>query len=493
MPQIAIEIIGPHPLEGTATFARFPVKLGRGSDCDLAFDAELDRATSLEHATIHHGDEGFVLSDLGSTNGTFVNGNRITTAVLKDGDRIELGHGGPHLRVHIEGAGFESDLTAKTIIPAAELPTLELRVGPTADAGPYRRSFRQRVVTLGREADNDVSFGQPPDPVVSRYHAEVVYRAGEYLLVDKEATNGTLLNGERIESPAPIRHGDRVVLGQGGPELVVALPDDEERPRLSRWRLAAILVLLLAISVLSVFLTPPRHSERIPGLPGEITDAQFVEQAVRNFARALGSDIRVLPPRVVDDIQAHIDTLVVAQRPYFLDHLRRAQQLMPAVQAILRENDLPPLLAYIAFQESRFDPRARSRAGAVGLWQFMPATAREYGLSVDRATDERLDPALSTAAAARYLKKLYLLYGDFVLAMAAYNYGRENINEALIRIIEDDPLHNRNYWYLAEKELIPRETAEYVHKIIAGWIVATNLERYGFPSELAPGSEEESS
>jgi pSer/pThr/pTyr-binding forkhead associated (FHA) protein/soluble lytic murein transglycosylase-like protein len=489
MPQVEIEIIGPHPLAGTAAFTRFPVKLGRGADCDLAFDAELDRATSVEHATIHFGDEGFVLTDLGSTNGTYVNGSRITTAVLKDGDRIELGHGGPHLRVHLAGPEFDGDLTAKTIIPTAELPALELKVYGTGGAKPYRRSFRQRVVTLGRENDNDVAFGSPPDPVVSRYHAEIIYQAGEFRLIDKGATNGTLLNGEPVQAAA-LHHGDRIALGQGGPELRVALPDDREHPHLSRLRLAGIFVLLLAISILSVFLAPPRQAEHVPGPPGDFTDAQFVEQSVRNFARALNSDIRVLPPSVIADIQAHIDTLVKAQRPYFLDRLRRAQKLMPAVQGILRENGLPPLLAYIAFQESRFDPHARSRAGAVGLWQFMPATAREYGLRVDRSQDDRLDPARSTAAAARYLKKLYLLYGDFVLAMAAYNYGRENINEALIRIIEDDPLHNRNYWYLAQNELIPRETAEYVHKIIAGWIVAANLERYGFPSELAPDTVE---
>ena len=168
MPELEIEIIGPHPLAGTAAFTRFPVKLGRGTECDLVFDAELDRATSAEHATIHYGDAGFVLTDLGSTNGTFVNGSRITTAVLKDGDRIELGHGGPHLRVHLEGPEFESDLTAKTIIPSAELPALELKVGHLRQTGAYQRTFRQRVVTLGREPDNDVSFGSPPDPVRSQ-------------------------------------------------------------------------------------------------------------------------------------------------------------------------------------------------------------------------------------------------------------------------------------------------------------------------------------
>lgn len=483
-----IEILGPHPLQGTAAFSRFPVRLGRSPDCDLAFDTALDRATSLEHVTIHYAAEGFVLTDLGSTNGTYVNGNPVTTTVLKDGDRIELGHGGPHLRIHLEGEALASELTAKTVISRADLPHLglTLRKGGRGSA-PLKKSFRQRVITLGREEDNDVSFATPPHPVVSRYHAEIVFQGGEYRLVDKAATNGTLLNGKKIEE-AELHHGDRITLGLGGPELAVALPTDPSRSRLSRARLLGIVAALLAISIASVWLKPPRQAQQMPGPPGDFTEAEFVEQAVRNFARALNSDTRTLPPRVIPDIQGHIATLAVDQRQFFMQVLRRAHKLMPTVQEVLKENGLPPLLAYMAFQESRFDPHARSRAGAVGLWQFMAATGREYGLQIDRTVDERLNPVKSTAAAARYLKKLYLLYGDFTLAMAAYNYGRENVNEALIRIIEDDPLHNRNYWYLVDKELLPRETAEYVHKIIAGWIVASNLERYDFPSELAVDS-----
>lgn len=488
MPRVHIEIIGPHPLQGTAAFTRFPVRLGRSPSSDLAFDTDLDRATSLEHAAINYADDAFVLTDLGSTNGTFVNGSRVTTTILKDGDRIELGHGGPHLRVHLEGEAFESELTAKTMISTTDPPPLELTLkrGGRGRA-PIKKSFKQRVVTVGREEDNDISFAQPPHPVVSRYHAEIVFQGGQYRLVDKSATNGTLLNGEKVDQ-AELHHGDRITLGLGGPELAVALPLDPSHPRLSRARLFGIIVALLAISVASVWLKPPRQAQQVPGLPGDFTEAEFVEQAVRNFARALNSDVRKLPARVVPDIQGHIKTLVVDERRFFIQKLRRAEKLMPTVQQVLKENGLPPLLAYIAFQESRFDPHARSRAGAVGLWQFMAATGREYGLRIDRTVDERLDPVKSTAAAARYLKKLYLLYGDFTLAMAAYNYGRENVNEALVRIIEDDPLHNRNYWYLVEKELLPRETAEYVHKIIAGWVVASNLERYGFPSELAVDS-----
>jgi pSer/pThr/pTyr-binding forkhead associated (FHA) protein len=485
VPRLTIEILPPHPRAGKVVFYSFPLAIGRNPKSELAFDPEADRATSWDHAQLSHSENGFVLTDRGSTNGTFVNGKRITTGVISDGDRIELGSGGPQIRVHIESPTPIGDQTAKTMIVTSDLPTIHLKlVAGGRGKPPVDRDFHQQVITLGRDPQNDISFADPPHPVVSRFHAEIVLRGGEYYLVDKKATNGTLLNDRPVEQNR-LQDGDRITLGEDGPVFAVGLGDQHAEAatgtslrRVLPW-LGVALVLVLA----AVWFWPSSESDSEVVPAESLSESRFIEQSVILFAHTMGEEINSVPSSMVRSIQRYTAVLARQQRRAFLEKLRRAQDLMPQVQRILRENGLPTQFAYIAFQESRFDPRARSGVGAVGLWQLMPRTARELGLQVDDATDERLDPIKSTYAAARYLKQLYARYGDGMLALAAYNHGLGNINRVLTRI--EDPLRNRNYWYLVKKDLLPKETDEYVYKIISGWIVATNPERFGFPAELA--------
>jgi len=138
------------------------------------------------------------------------------------------------------------------------------------------------------------------------------------------------------------------------------------------------------------------------------------------------------------------------------------------IEKTLRDNRLPADYSYIVWVESRFDPDAYNRSsGAAGLWQLLPATARHYGIKVDRITDQRLDPEASTTAASRYLSDLISIFGkeSFLLVLAAYNAGDANILYALKQI--PDPGLNRNFWYLYRNNLIPEETREYVLRIVA--------------------------
>jgi membrane-bound lytic murein transglycosylase D len=144
---------------------------------------------------------------------------------------------------------------------------------------------------------------------------------------------------------------------------------------------------------------------------------------------------------------------------------------MPYLKAQLREAGLPEDMAYLALIESGFSTQAVSHAGAVGPWQFMPYTGREYGLRIDRWVDERRDYEKATQAAIAYLSDLHAMLGSWYLAAAGYNGGQGRVGRAMMR---DNTI---NFWELTG---IHDETKNYVPKLIAATLIAKEPERYGF-------------
>jgi len=161
-------------------------------------------------------------------------------------------------------------------------------------------------------------------------------------------------------------------------------------------------------------------------------------------------------------------------RDMFETWLKRSGRYQDMIQHELREWRLPEDLMWLAMIESGFDARARSPAGAVGLWQFMPATGDVYGLQQNRFVDQRKNPRLATQAAAHHLRDLFQRFGDWNLALAAYNMGYEQVLDAIDRYGTSD------FNELARQGALPKETAAYVPKIAAAALVANNLERFGF-------------
>jgi membrane-bound lytic murein transglycosylase D len=154
--------------------------------------------------------------------------------------------------------------------------------------------------------------------------------------------------------------------------------------------------------------------------------------------------------------------------------LQRVGIYKDIISQILREEGVPQDLIYVAAAESSFNPFALSRAGAKGIWQFMLGRALEYGLKKDRWVDEREDPVKSTRAAARHLKDLYLMFGDWYLAMAAYNCGPVNVQKAIEKTGYVD------FWTLRRLRAFPRETENYVPIIVATALIAKTPKAYGF-------------
>lgn len=141
----------------------------------------------------------------------------------------------------------------------------------------------------------------------------------------------------------------------------------------------------------------------------------------------------------------------------------------PLLAQIFRDEGVPETMLNLALIESGFRNEAQSPVGAVGMWQFMKSTARLYGLKVGLFVDERKDPILSTIAAARHLRDLYDQYGDWNLALAAYNAGTGAVDRVLTRS------GNRNFWVLARSGKFSRQTAEFVPKFIAASLLVNSV------------------
>jgi len=173
-------------------------------------------------------------------------------------------------------------------------------------------------------------------------------------------------------------------------------------------------------------------------------------------------------------VKSYVRTYTVKNRARTETMLGKTALYFPMFERLLAEANLPSELKYLSIVESALDPNARSRSGAVGLWQFMPPTGKEYGLNIRSSYDERKDPEKSTRAAIKYLGKLYDRFGSWELALAAYNGGPGRISRAVKRA------GTKDYWKL--NKYIPRETRNYV----SAYIGASYVANYFYLHDLNP-------
>ena len=159
-------------------------------------------------------------------------------------------------------------------------------------------------------------------------------------------------------------------------------------------------------------------------------------------------------------VKNYINVYTIKRREQVGNMLAVSEYYFPMFEAVFDLYDVPYELKYLAVIESAMNPRAVSRAGAVGTWQFMYGTAKMYGLRINSLVDERRDPLKSTHAAAKFLKNLHELYGDWTLALAAYNCGPGNVNKAIRR-----SGGKKDFWEIYY--YLPRETRGYVPAFIA--------------------------
>ena len=157
-------------------------------------------------------------------------------------------------------------------------------------------------------------------------------------------------------------------------------------------------------------------------------------------------------------------------RPQVILWLKRSRRYLPHIEKILKENNMPDDLKYVAVAESALRPHSASRRGAVGFWQFMAGTGREYGLTINRRIDERRNIFASTGAAVRYFKDLQKAFGTWTLAVAAFNMGEEGLEA---EILEQDTDH---YYEL----YLSLETQRFIFRVVSVKLILSDPEKYGF-------------
>ncbi len=188
----------------------------------------------------------------------------------------------------------------------------------------------------------------------------------------------------------------------------------------------------------------------------------------------IGATVSQLPLEENDAVLSYIHYFSTDRgRKTLMAGLRHAGRYRALIQRILDDEGVPQELIYLAQVESGFLPRARSYKKAVGMWQFVQFRGREYGLNQTAITDDRMDPERATRAAARHLRDLYATFGDWYLAMAAYNCGPGCVDHAVQRTGFAD------FWELRDRNALPRDTKNYVPLILAITIMAKNPKDYG--------------
>jgi peptidoglycan lytic transglycosylase D len=225
-------------------------------------------------------------------------------------------------------------------------------------------------------------------------------------------------------------------------------------------------------------------AEQQPAEPAPIDEVNEVTPAVdANVKARAEAEIKAthsdLPLMLTDPVAGYINYFSGRGRGVLERGLARSGRYRELIQGILRQEGVPQDLIYLAQAESGFYPQALSRVGARGMWQFMSSRARGYGLSRDQWLDERQDPEKATRAAAHHLRDLYNQFGDWYLAMAAYNSGPGTIQQAVKRTGYAD------FWELYKRNVLPKETRNYVPIILAVTIMTKNPAQYGLGDVVA--------
>ncbi len=478
-------------LAGTTTSSdKHWLRVGTGDDCDVRYDAAREPRVARYHAVIVLKDGAYHLIDLNTAGGTLVDGESVKSAALRSGDTLRFGKpDGPEAQVEVTiDASYDAHQDAAEITKALQATTRESATGQIlalaaqriaderARAGGTRsRKTMEHIAHAVREV-SDVTHRRTR----RRWLRVVGIVAGVATVIIGVLGAVISLQQRKITQLLDTKgQFDQQIAG-----ILEAMHQEQDTARLAHLERQLLDATARAQRTLAELGRASKTKAEEVANAGDDLDRE-----IRRILRQFDAETYAVPPIFKERLQFHIDRLIrddsVTRATY-----QRKLRYWPIIQREFTALELPEVMGYLAWAESNFTPTATSRVGARGMWQMMPATARGYGLRVDRQVDQRTNVRLQTRAAARHLANLLGEFGEdaFMLVMASYNRGENGVRRVLRQIAQTPggfKREKRDFWHLYRLRLLPAETMEYVPRVLAAAVVASNPERYGLPAPPA--------
>ena len=504
------------------------ISVGRSSQNSIVIHPS-EKNVSSHHMIIYKSPERIMVQDLQSTNGSFVNEMKISEKEIMDGDEVGFGQAGPRLK--LVSSAIELDLKAG---PSGS--PIETGIKTKEDGiSPFLKAKRDTLRNDGEFNYLNASSIRPAEKKPAD-DTSITMQLGHKLAenrIDADDMQKLMKDGKRLERL--IKGG---TLGKTQTNMLRSMYS-ASRTTHRNWLYIVFAIVIVSVAMASFFavrsyqyrqlitkaqdlrkdldeydnrianakknpdankdalekliLEMEAKEKSFSSLQTQINEDDYgkfyndpVERQIDKILQQFGESDYHIPKEMMQRVKYHIGVYSGDLHDVIGRYLKRKEKYFPMIQKVFREKNLPVDLAYVSMLESGFNPMALSHVGARGLWQFMPATGKHFGLRQEKDLDERTDPYKATVAAAQYFKELIGMFGgksSVMLCMAAYNAGEGRIMNALRKI--DDPMRNRDFWYIYRMGYLAEETNEYIPRVIALMIISENPRQYGFASSRA--------
>src|SRR5207253_888461 len=494
-------------LQGTSSMSpKAVIRIGRGAACDVRFDPQVDTRVSAYHAEIRFSKGHYVIVDVGSSNGTLLNGKMIRQHRLRSGDKLRFGaQGGPEVRFDIDDsmAPVRAYSNGGTATPVAFAPM----AAPVSRAQPPMRPRPMAARPAAQDKDAAVLAQEAQQKIAMARAMSGAESSGQTMFIMAD----TLKQVEATTERKTGKHWKKIVgwvlaaafVGFGAMGVVI-WQQKQQIEKITQKKESADKEIQRIQLQMQLETDPERLQgleERLQMLTGKAQAAigemqqkdkskaaemaeggDELDREIRRILRKFDAETYVVPLIFKQTLQKQIEATLHRSNTKQVYKLKK--QYWPIIVKEFSVLGLPEEMGLVAWTESQFNPHAESAVHAKGMWQFMAPSARQYGLRVDAKVDERTDVVKSTRAAAKYLAALLADFGgdSFMLAIASYNKG-ENGMRRLLRQLTSEPggwrKEKRDFWHLYRLKKLPEETMEYVPQILAAAVICNNPQKYG--------------